>query len=810
MPRRAAARDREEHGRRLQNELQAALKLADEMRATDESPGRAAGAFVEVELRAGVSPDILERKRDKVRPGAVNLEGNDNRKVALFIPDEKRAAFEKILADYLGAELTEEKRNPPKKEMVEAIQAFRLARLETFWTDDPRALPTEPRHEMWWALWCWRDGATAVEQVCVRLGLRIADRDRWLEFPETIVIPVLATRAAVELMLFATGGIAELRRASDTPAFFTDEVRGEQHPWIDDLASRVVWPPSDAPRVCVLDTGANRAHSLLEPALAPADQHTLDNRWGVDDDPSEGHGTAMCGLALHGDLTAILADQSARTLMHRLESVKILPPPGFASNQPTSYGALTQAAVARPEIAAPDERRVFCMSVTNENVSGATPSSWSAALDQIASGSMPGDRDPSPKRLFIVAAGNVPAEIAFDRLQPQDNYPIEDPAQAWNAVTVGGYTDLIHISEPLFADWSPMVSAGQLSPHSRTSVQWAQDRAPFKPELVFEAGNRIVNGAQTEALTVSSLSLLSTGHDIAQQPLVSFQATSAASAEGARMATRIGSAHPEYWPETVRALMVHSAEWTMPMRALLEASSGKRERYELIRRFGYGVPSLGRAIASASNDLALVTQAQIQPFCLESASQAENRKNRGRRFKDCHYYTLPIPRTLLEALGNNEVELKITLSYFIEPNPGLSASIDPQRYQSFGLRFDLRRRNETLAEFRNRVNAAERADTLRRPPSQPDDDRWMLGARSVSAGSLHCDVWSGPAIDLLNRDTLCVKPVNGWWRGRASKEICNGKARYALVVSLKARNADIDIYTPIATALVPVTISTQI
>jgi IS66 Orf2 like protein len=128
-------------------------------------------------------------------------------------------------------------------------------------------------------------------------------------------------------------------------------------------------------------------------------------------------------------------------------------------------------------------------------------------------------------------------------------------------------------------------------------------------------------------------------------------------------------------------------------------------------------------------------------------------------------------------LGNSEVELKITLSYFVEPNPGLSASIDPQRYQSFGLRFDLRRRNETLAEFRKRVNAAERSDALRRSPSQPDDDRWMLGARSISVGSLHCDVWSGPAIDLLNRDTLCIKPVNGWWRGRASKDVCNGMRR---------------------------------
>jgi hypothetical protein len=38
------------------------------------------------------------------------------------------------------------------------------------------------------------------------------------------------------------------------------------------------------------------------------------------------------------------------------------------------------------------------------------------------------------------------------------------------------------------------------------------------------------------------------------------------------------------------------------------------------------------------------------------------------------------------------VEMKVTLSYFIDPNPGLSANLDAQRYQSHGLRFDHQRR----------------------------------------------------------------------------------------------------------------------
>ena len=75
---------------------------------------------------------------------------------------------------------------------------------------------------------------------------------------------------------------------------------------------------------------------------------------------------------------------------------------------------------------------------------------------------------------------------------------------------------------------------------------------------------------------------------------------------------------------------------------------------------------------------------------------------------ECHFYSLPWPREALESLGEQDVTLKITLSYFIEPNPGSSASFDPYRYQSYGLRFDLKRRSETLANFAKRLNKEAR------------------------------------------------------------------------------------------------------
>ncbi|MCR9243259.1 MAG: S8 family peptidase [Rhodobiaceae bacterium] len=782
-------------------ELEAALKAADAAKPLDDRLPTPEGTFIEVDLFRGSSTDKLERKKDGIRPAAVKATDNNERTVALYVPDHAREALKAILEDYTSGPLTAIAENPPNNGVVSAIDGFRQARLETFWTDHPDALPDDSTAMYWWALWCRPEGEGTIESCCQRLKLRAASKDQRLYFPETTVIPVLAPRSAIELMLFMTAEISELRRANDNPTFFTDEVRGAQHEWVDDLASRIVWPASDAPAVCLLDTGVNRGHALIEPALSPNDLHSVNKVWGNDDHSLEGHGTAMAGLALHGNLTAQLADQSERILAHRLESVKILPPNAFDENEPHSYGVLTLAGISQPEISQPNRPRVFCMAVSNRDVSGSIPSAWSAAIDQAAAGTNLESQEDPPKRLFVLSVGNIPPEIDPNRLQPQDNYPAEDPSQAWNALSVGGYTDFNEVFDPGYESWSPVVNAGEISPHSRTSATWPQSKAPFKPELVLEAGNRAINSSRTETLTTDSLSLLSTGAHIDQEPLVPFQATSAAAAQAARMAAELSAAHPDYWPETLRALLVHSAEWTAPMLSEFEGSNGKTDNYRLVRRFGYGVPDFDRANASAQNHLAIVSQSAIQPFLLKGT----------RRFNECHYYQLPFPQTVLEQLNNEVVELKITLSYFVDPNPGLSANVEPQRYRSHGLRFDLQRLRETTEVFKERVNTAERTNSKSSKTWEADDDRWMLGPKSVSAGSLHCDVWRGPAIELLGRSLLCIKPVAGWYRDRSTKEHCNRKTRYSLVITMKTADVGVDLHTPITAMLsVPTSIKTPV
>ena len=237
-----------------------------------------------------------------------------------------------------------------------------------------------------------------------------------------------------------------------------------------------------------------------------------------------GDGTQMAGIALLGDLTYPLADQSRIELTHRLESVTVMPPKGQKQTEPQNLGIVTRNAITEPEIKVPDRRRTFCLAVTNRDLPGDWPTSWSAALDQAAAGEMPGEREEpdAPQRLIMVSAGNVPDYATPEETARLEGFPIEDPAQAWNPLTIGVFTDRDTIRHPDYKGWTPAAAVGDRSPYSRTSVGWG-DRLPIKPELVLEAGNRALSSAGTGFIAgVESLSLLSTAKEFIADPLTPF------------------------------------------------------------------------------------------------------------------------------------------------------------------------------------------------------------------------------------------------------------------------------------------------
>ena len=233
------------------------------------------------------------------------------------------------------------------------------------------------------------------------------------------------------------------------------------------------------------------------------------------------------------------------------------------------------------------------------------------------------------------------------------------------------------------------------------------------------------------------------------------------------------------------------------MLAQLQTATTKKEKIALARHFGYGVPSLHRAMASAQNDLALLAERSLLPFQRIRETNAEGKtKLKGPSFKQIDYYDLPWPVKSLEELRDKPVALKVTLSYFIEPSPNWDAAIAPQRYQSFGLRFDLKRALESEQTFRERVNSLERGADPR--SAAVTDEGWTFGSQSISAGSLHCDVWSGAAVDLAARGKIAIYPIGGWWRDRIRLKRYSARTRYSLTVSITSSEQDVQLYAEIA------------
>jgi hypothetical protein len=164
-----------------------------------------------------------------------------------------------------------------------------------------------------------------------------------------------------------------------------------------------------------------------------------------------------------------------------------------------------------------------------------------------------------------------------------------------------------------------------------------------------------------------------------------------------------------------------------------------------------------------------------------------------------HLHSLPWPHAELEQLAETEVELRVTLSYFIEPNPGDRGWARRHRYASHGLRFAVKRSVETIDEFRARIN---RAVEMEEQGSQVDlgPDAWFFG-QLRDVGSLHSDFWRGTGAELGRRDAVAVYPVGGWWKEKQALARYDRAARYSLILSLRAVAGAIDIYTPIQTAI---------
>jgi hypothetical protein len=781
------------HAELLRREFNAAYEQNEQLKANQVAAVRMKDGIY-LEFSGQEKCDLVAKSLENIQSGIrlLNLREDEKHVVraTIHVPEKKLSLFFNKLDQYV------ESSGKKNKSLLESIENLQLAVLDSFWVGKKSAFPD--KKQVWYEIWLRVDKDTheeteeAFRSACATL--KIKTKEKTIRFPERMVALAFANRKQLADLINMCGYMAEIRRAEESNDFFINLSPREQREWVDELLTRLKFDFTDT-SICILDTGINNGHPLLEKACADDDVQSVESTWNKYD--HAGHGTGMAGVALYFDLKEKLLSKAETRIVHHVESVKILPPKG--ENDPALYGAITQDAVYLAESQKPKFQRVICMAITADKTYSdldGRPSSWSGAIDNIVSSAYE-EANNRTSRLFFISAGNVP----FDELSvgyPDANRqsPVKSPGQAWNAITVGAYSGNIQITDPQLANYRPVAEKGGLSPISTTSLMW-DSKWPIKPEILCEGGNVATDGSFYTKC--DDLSLLTTSHQITSQMFSAIDGTSAATAQAAWMAAQIMAEYPDIQPETVRALLIHTARWTLEMERQFcgitreTAYISRNKMRNLLRSCGYGIPNLEKAIQCFSNSVNMIIEDEIQPFEKHSNKPSMN---------EMRLHTLPWPEELLLELGEALVELRVTLSYFVEPGPGEIGWKEKYRYPSCGLRFDLINFNESKEDFLKRINVQQRGENKKdKGEGSSGAGKWAIGPSNRDVGSIHSDFRVQTAAELSNAKYIAVYPVIGWWRERSHLGRVNSRLRYSLVVTISTPQVGVDLYTPIMTQI---------
>lgn len=601
-------------------------------------------------------------------------------------------------------------------------------------------------------------------------GLNIEFGNDVLVFELVCVMLIRATKQQLLLLTASVNGISEFKHYH-RPSVLTQNIQIHDEEQYAQLIKDVV-PQAKPPlsRIGVLDTGAPKSHILLAKyisdnrKLSAYDPHNVYDR--------KCHGVGMASLALYGDLADVINQPSPDPVVADLVSVKITHDDDKGQYSNKLYAIESQEAIGQ---ARNNEASILCSAVTTPIESDSKPTSWSAAIDEALY------NDGACDSMLLLSAGNVTDNRGM--AYPDYLYlsPVLDPAQSWNALTVGAFTQKILLSNQNKQGASIVAPSNGISPFSRNSLLWGHNI--IKPEILMEGGNAYWNNNQIEQ--DDDLMLIGANSSTFVHQFCPFSGTSPATALAARLASQIQYRYPKMLPLTIRALMVHSAEWT-PQMINMATENGNLKMDLLIHTCGYGVPNKRKALMSDNSHVTFISEEVLQPFS-EGRTQQLN-------FASMNLHELPWPEEILQQLGEIDSTMKITLSYYISPCPGARGRLRKYSYQSIRLNFDVIRPTENLDNFKRRVSHVVEDDDQNMMQIVAERLQWKIGVRLRNQGSVISDSFTMTSSQMAKCRYIAIYPSSGWFKW------CRNKAdiqiKYSLVVSLETPEQD--IYTSIA------------
>ncbi len=539
-------------------------------------------------------------------------------------------------------------------------------------------------------------------------------------------------------------------------------------------------PDPAASAVCVVDSGIQEEHFLLEPGIDKETSHCF--LPGISDSdvadyvPPGGHGTRIAGAVLHGEVVPKSGEvalgcwvQNARVLDNGCRMPRTMFPPTVLREVVKRYHEGKR------------QTRIF-----NHSVNADAPcrtrhmSAWAAEIDLLCT-----DSDV----LIIQSSGNLKSSRPAPRLgiaehiaggRPYPTYLAENgcriasPGQSLQALTVGS----VAYGAVASGGWRSLASdSGQPSAFSRAGLGiWHS----IKPEVVEYGGDCLVSGGNPPTVDTPTV-----GRDCYPELVRSTMhggpafdrdevGTSYAAPKVTRIAARLESILPDQPCLLYRALIVQSARWPE-----WSASLSPDEQANLLRRIGYGIPDIDRATTNTDFRTTFVTPQE------QSLGPG-----------DSHIYQVRIPAMLRSAAEDYDVRIDVTLSYAAAPR---RTRRTPQGYLATWLDWISNGRGEPLAHFRDR---AVRRDA--EPPKSPGGIGWAIESRSNwgairdirrNVGTVQKD-WAIVKSYALPEDfCIAVRGHQGWSRDPDSV------ARYSLVVTFDIVGQEIPIYNPLRTAV---------
>jgi hypothetical protein len=543
-------------------------------------------------------------------------------------------------------------------------------------------------------------------------------------------------------------------------------------------------PPSNAPAVCVIDSGIQEEHYLLAPAIDKSMSHCFlpgrSETEVADQVRPGGHGTRVSGAILFGEeiprsgtVELSLWIQNARVLDEygNLPSA-LFPPAALRAIVGRYHRGLRKTRIFNHSIAARWPCRQKHMS------------SWAAEIDNLMT-----END----ILFIVSSGNIsvsaPAPMTGIKqyLSAGRTYPdylsesaarVSNPGQCFHALTVGSVAYGAYVGH----GWRSLATAnGHPSAFSRSGLGiWGV----IKPEVVEYGGDELVtatippdvgtpaHGRECYPELVRS-TLFAPGPAYDRDGTVG---TSFAVPKVSRIAARLQEVLPNESCLLYRALIVQSARWPEWVAGVPAA-----EMLNVLRRIGYGIPDIDRATTNTEHRTTLISSGDTYI-----------------KAGECHIYQVPIPATMRGPADEFDIRIEVTLSYVASPRRTRRSL---RRYLSTWLEWKSSRLGEAIDAFRIRVlKGLEEDGTQSKGVPMP----WMLDSnpkwgtiRDVkrNSGTVQKD-WAIVKSNALP-ENFCIAVVGhkGWSRDPDST------ARYALTVSFEIVGQEIPIYEPLRLAV---------